>query len=93
LFNPLPNKNDILRVIADNLRDHLGKKEKLLKLSNFSFYHNDFYPTRALFLYFVSILFVVCKLFQFGLVQDLSFGKGLTVQAEAFKSFPRFIKV
>jgi len=32
---------------------------------------------RAPFLYFVKTLFVVCKLFQFGTVQNLLFSKGV----------------
>ena len=46
--------------------------------SNFSFSHSVFYSFRELFIIFMKLEIVICKLFQFGRVQNLSFGKGLT---------------
>ena len=39
--------------VADDFRNNCGKKEKLLKLSNFSFYHYDFFPSNGTSLEFV----------------------------------------
>ena len=76
-FNPFPNKPGILRVCGKSLLKTLWEKEKLLVMSNFSFSHSVFY----LFEEFSAILnkteIVVCTVFQFGRVYDLSFGKGL----------------
>ena len=47
-------------------------------MSNFSFSHNVFYPYGELFAIFIKFEIVVCKLFESGRVQILSFGKGLT---------------
>ena len=55
----------------------LWEKEKLLATSTFSFSHSVFYPFGYLSAIFVEFEIVVCKLFQFGRVQNLSFGKGL----------------
>ena len=53
----------------------LWEKEKLLVTSNFSFSHKVFCSFwRILFITFWN---VVCKLFQFGTVENLVFGKGL----------------
>ena len=51
--------------------------EKLLITSNFSLSHSVFYPFEELHTIFIQFETVVCKLFQFGKVQNLSFGKGL----------------
>ena len=53
------------------------EKEKLLVTSNFSFSHSVFYPFRELSTIFIKFRIVVCKLFRFGPVYNLSFGKGL----------------
>ena len=53
------------------------EKEKLLIMSNFSFSHNVFYLFGELSGIIVKFRIVVFKLFQFGRVQNLSFGKGL----------------
>ena len=55
----------------------LRKKEKLLVTSNFSFSHNVFYPFKELSSTLIMSEIVVCKLFQFGRVINLSSGKGL----------------
>ena len=56
----------------------LWEKEKLLVTSNFSFSHNVFYPFGELSTIFIKPETVICKFFQFGSIQNLSFGKGLT---------------
>ena len=53
------------------------EKEKSLVMSNFSFSYIVFYPYEELSAISVKFEIVVCKLFQFGGVQNLSFGKGL----------------
>ena len=55
----------------------LREKEKLLVTSNFSFSRSVFYPLGGLPAIFIRFEIVVCKPFQFGRVQNLSFGKGL----------------
>ena len=47
--------------------------------SNFSFSHSVFYWFGELFVIFITFENVVCKLFEFGRVQNLSFGKGLNL--------------
>ena len=55
---------------------------------NFSFSNSVFYPFRELSVTFVKYKIAVCKLFQFGRVQNLSFGKELsmswTLEMEGF---------
>ena len=53
-------------------------KEKLLVMSNFSFSHGIFYPFEELSAIFIIFEIIIWKLFQFGRVYNLSFGKGLT---------------
>ena len=53
------------------------KKEKLLVTSNFSFSHSVFYLFVELSAIFIKSEFVVCKIFQFGRIYNLSFGEGL----------------
>ena len=55
----------------------LREMEKLLLKSNFSFFHSVFYPSEELSDIFIKFEIVICKLFHFGRVQNLSFGKGL----------------
>ena len=43
-------------------------KEKLLKMSNFSFAHSVFYPYGELSIIFIKLEIVICKFFQFGKV-------------------------
>ena len=67
-FNSFPNKPWFLRVCSTSLLKTLGKKEKLLITSNFSFPLSVFYPFGELFVMFIKIEIFVCKLFQFGRV-------------------------
>ena len=75
--NPFPNKPWFLRVCSTSLLKTLWEKEKLLVTSNFSFSHSVFYPFGELSAIFIKFKIVFCKLFQFGRVENLSFGKGL----------------
>ena len=77
MFNPFPNKPWFLRVCSTSLLKTLREKEKLLVTSNFSFSHSVFYPIGELSAIFIKVEIVICKLFQFGRVQNLSFGKEL----------------
>ena len=76
-FNHFPNKPWFLRVCSTSLLKTLWEKEKLLVTSNFSFSHSVFHPFRKLSAIFIEFEIVVCKLFQFEGVQNVSFGKGL----------------
>ena len=76
-FNPFPNKPWFSRVCSTSLLKTLWEKEKLLVTSNFSFSHSVFYPNGELPAVFIKTKIVVCKLFQFGKVKNLSFGKEL----------------
>ena len=55
----------------------LWEKEILLVMSKFSFTHRVFYPFRELSGIFIKFKIVICRLFQFGPVQNLSSGNGL----------------
>ena len=57
----------------------LWEKEKLLVTSNFSISHSVFYLLGEYSAIFIKFEIVVCKLFLFGRVLHLSFGKGLRV--------------
>ena len=76
-LNPFPNKPWFLRVCSTSLLKTLWEKEKLLITSNFSFSHSVFYPFGQHFAILIKLKIVICKPFQFGGVQSLSFGKGL----------------
>ena len=76
-INPFPNKPWFLRVCRTSLLKTLWEKEKLLVTSNFCFSHSVFYPFLKLFTIFIKFEIVVCKVFQFGAMLNLSFGKGL----------------
>ena len=84
VFNPFPNKPWFLRVCSTSLLKTLWEKEKLLVTSNFSFSHSVFYLFGELSAIFNKLEIVVCKLLQFGRVQNFLFGKGL----KAFPSTP-----
>ena len=77
MLNPFPNKPWFSRVCSTSLLKTLWEKEKLLLTSNFSFFRSVFFPLRKLSAIFIEFEIVICKLFQFGRVQNLSFGKGL----------------
>ena len=76
-FNYFPNNPWFLRVCSTSLLKTLWEKEKLLVTSNFSFSHSVFYPFGELSAIFIKLEIVISKLFQFGRVYNLSFGKGL----------------
>ena len=63
------------------------EKEKLLVTSNFSFSHSVFYLSEELSAIFINFEIVVSKLFQFGRVLNLSFGKGIIYRDENFPPF------
>ena len=67
-LNPFQNKPWFLPVCSVSL----------LKTSNFSFSHSVFYLFHKTFCHLIKFEIVVCKTFQFGRVQNLLFGKGLT---------------
>ena len=66
-----------LRVCCTSPLKTLWEKEKLLITSNFSFSHSVFCPFGEFSAFFIKFEIVVCKLFQFGRVSNLSIGKGL----------------
>ena len=80
-MNPFPNKPWFLRVCSTSLLKTLWEKEKLLVTSNFSFSHSVFYLFEELSAIFIEFEIVVCKLFQFGRVLNMSFGKGSTLKS------------
>ena len=75
-LNPFPNKPCFLRVCSTSLMKTLWEKEKLLVTSNFSISHSVFYLFGEVFAIFIKFEIVVCKLFHFGTVKKLLFGKG-----------------
>ena len=75
-FNPFPNKPWFLRVSSASLLKTPLEKEKLLVTSNF-FFHSVFYSFGERSAIFIKFEIVLCKLFQFGRVYNLSFGKWL----------------
>ena len=77
-LNPFPNKPCFLCVCSTSLLKTLWEKEKLLITSNFSFSYIIFYLFEELSAILIIFKIVVCKLYQFGKVLKLSFGKGLT---------------
>ena len=72
-FNPFPNKPWFSCVCSTSLLKTLWEKEKLL-VRAISPFPTAFSTLSTIFSYFKI---VVSKLFQFGRVQNLSFGKGL----------------
>ena len=68
LINPFPSKPWFLCVCSMSLLKTLWEKEKLLIMSNFSFSHSVFYPSRELCTIFIKFEIVVCKPFEFGRV-------------------------
>ena len=91
MFNPFPNKSLFLPVCSTSLLKTLQEKEKLLMMSNFSFFCSVFYPLDELSAIFIQFDIVVCKLFQFGRVQNLLFGKGLRACVSFFCSKSIFL--
>ena len=66
--NPFPNKPWFLRVCSTSLLKTPWEKEKLLVMSNFSFFYSVFYLFGELTAIFITFEIVVCKLFEFGRV-------------------------
>ena len=60
------------------------EQKKLLVTNNFFFSHSVFYLFGVLSAIFIKFKIVVCKLFQFERVQNLSFGKRLTTLLRNF---------
>ena len=85
-INPFPYKPWFLHVCSTSLLKTQWEKEKLLVTSNFSFSHSVFYPFGELSTSFVKCEIVVCKVFQFGRVYNLSLGKELRVDYECHRS-------
>ena len=77
IFYPFPNKPWFLPVCRTSPLKTLLEMEKLLITSNFSFSHSVFYPFLELSAIFIKRKIVVCKRFELGTVENLSFGKGL----------------
>ena len=71
VVNPFPKQ-----VLLASLLKTLLEKEKLLITSNFPFSHSVFYAFGELSAIFIRLTIVVYKLFQFGKVWNLLFGKG-----------------
>ena len=78
-FNPFSNKPWFSCVCSTSLLKTLWEKDELLVTSNSSFSHSVFYPYGELSAISFKIEIVVCKLLQFGKVQNLLFGKGLSL--------------
>ena len=78
-FSPFPNKPLFLRVCNTSLLKTLWNKEKLLVMNNFSFSHSFFYPFEKLSIIFIKSQIVICNLFQFGRVHNLSFENGFSL--------------
>ena len=76
-FNPFPHNNTFWRPWETSLLKTLWEMEKLLVTSNFSFSHSVFYQYKELCAISVKFENVVCKLFQFGRVLNLSCWKRL----------------
>ena len=97
-LNPFPNKPWFLHVCSTSLLKTLWEKEKLLVRSNFSFSHSVFYPFGELSSNTIKFKIIVCKLFQFGSLQNIVvwervrtvFSKGLF--SKVIKIHCRFIK-
>ena len=65
-INPYPNNPWFLCVCSRCRLKTPWEKEKLLIMSNFSFFHSVFYLLEELSAVFIKLEIVVCKYFQFG---------------------------
>ena len=75
-FNPFLNKPWFLRVCSASLLKTLWETKKLLvTISSFPTMFSN--PYVQISVIFIKLKIDVCKLFQFGPIQNLSFGKGL----------------
>ena len=70
-FNSFTNHPSFLHVCSTSLLKTLWEKEKLLITSNFSFSPTVFYPFWEIYIIFIKLKIVICKLFQFGRVYNL----------------------
>ena len=77
LFNCFPHNPDVQRPQERSLLKTLWEKEKMLVTSIFSFFHSVFYPIKDRNHHLSYVYFVVCKCFQFGHIQNVSFGNEL----------------
>ena len=92
-FNPFPNKPWVLRVCSLSLLKTLSEKEKLLVTCNFSFSHSVFYPFGEITAIFIKFEIVVCKLFEFGIVSNLSFGNRINGRLEFCTNWYKILKI
>ena len=67
-LNPFPNKPLSLCVCSTSLLETLLEKEKLVMMSNFSFFHSVFYTFVELSAIFIKFKIDICKLCRFGRV-------------------------
>ena len=75
-INPFPNKPWFLHVCNTSLLKTLGKGE-IARNEQFLLFPQCFLLFRRTFWHFIKFEIVVCKLFQFGSVYNLSSGYGL----------------
>ena len=85
---PIPKQaQDFMCLQSKSFENTVGKKKELLLTSNFFFSHSVFYPFVEISAFFIKFEIVVCKLFQFGLVQNMSFGKGLIICVCKYRAY------
>ena len=77
LVNPFPNKPWFLRVCKYRSFENTERKGEIARNEQFLLFPQCFLPIWITFCLFYRIKLVVYKLFQFGRVSNLSFGKGL----------------
>ena len=73
-------------ILLKSFENTVGKGEMLIT-NNFSFSDSVFYPFGDLSPIFNKVKIVVCKLVQFGRVQNFTFGKGLIILHEGQSPF------
>ena len=88
--NPFPNKPWFLRVWGTSLENTAGKGE-IARNKQFLLFPVFSTHLEKLSAIFIKFKIVVCKLFQFGRVQDLSFWKGLINQYSTYPSINQSI--
>ena len=74
--NPFPSKPWFLRVCSTSLLKTMGKKEKLLVMSNFSFFHTVFYPFEELSAIFIKFKLLFANSFSLENSKICCLGKG-----------------
>ena len=78
VIQPFPKQALVFTCLQyKSFENTVGKGE--IARNNFSFSHSVFYPFRELSANFIKLKIVICKLFQFGRVENLSSGKGLNI--------------